>query len=170
MQTSGSQPGEILSPRGHLTMSGDMFGYYNWGRVCYCTWDDAIYPTMHSSASSPQHTYTLTITQNKTSIVPKLKNTGAEERVLNTGRKSWAQISTGYYSLAVWLRVSYKISQSFLPCTNRADATLKVVKRITWAKVCEVSGPNRSLVGLVSLPFLTPHFWSPSPEAQMDNF
>lgn len=138
-----------------------MFGYYNWGRVCYCTWDDAIYPTMHSSAFSPQHTYTLTITQNKTSIVPKLKNTGAEERVLNTGRKSWAQISTGYYSLAVWLWVSYKISQSFLPCTNRADATLKVVKRITWAKVCEVSGSKQkpggiSFSSLPHSPFLIP--------------
>ena len=131
------------------------------GVGCYRTWDDATYPTMNKTVLSPQHTYTLTITLHKMSIVSRLWNPGAGEHVLNTGRTSWDQISTGNYSLAVWLCISYKISQRFLPCRNRADATLRVVKRITWAKLCEVSASKQepgeiSFSSLPHLPFLIP--------------
>ena len=131
------------------------------GMGCYCAWDDAIYPTMNKTVLSPQHTCTLTITQHKMSIVSKLWNPGAGEQELNTGRMFWAQISTGNYSSALWLWVSCKIFQRFLPCTNRADATLRVVKRITWAKLCEVSASKQesgeiSFSSLPHSPFLIP--------------
>lgn len=129
------------------------------GVGCYCTWDDAIYPTMNKTVLSPQHTCTLTIIQHKMSIVSKLWNPGAGEQELNTGRTFWAQISTGNYSSALWLWVSCKIFQRLLPCTNRA--TLRVVKRITWAKLCEVSASKQesgeiSFSSLPHSPFLIP--------------
>lgn len=135
--------GRFLPPQGTFANVWTYAWLLQIGVGCYCTWDDAIYPTVNKTVLSPQHTYTLTVTQHKMSVVSRLWNPGAGEQVLNTGRTSWAQVSTGNYSSALWLWVSYKIFQRFLPCTNRASATLRVVKRLTWAKLCEVSASKQ---------------------------
>lgn len=76
---SGSQHRPVLSPKGHLTLSGDIFGCYHFfqGRVllAFITWvqtkDADKHPTMHKIA--PSSLSKKRIIQLKISVVPRLR-------------------------------------------------------------------------------------------------
>lgn len=55
------------------------------GQEVSCTWDDPKYPTMHRKPPLP-NTHTIII-QHKMSTALRLRDPGAQEWLLNTGRK-----------------------------------------------------------------------------------